>query len=77
MKPTFPTKAIDSVCKWASPQYTIDCFADITTQEACTVTQKIDLDQLFDKNIRMLKDTNMINSLSEHCKLNFGFIRFV
>ena len=45
MKPTFATKVTDSVCKWVSPQYTIDCFADISTQEACTVTQKLDLDQ--------------------------------
>ena len=28
-----------AVCKWVSPQYTIDCFADISTQ-------KLDLDQM-------------------------------
>ena len=40
MKPTFGTKVTDSVCKWVSPLYMIDCFADVSTQEACTVTQK-------------------------------------
>ena len=30
-------------------QYTSDCFADISTREACTVTQKLDLDQMSDE----------------------------
>ena len=47
------------VSEWASPQYTINCFADISTQEACTVTQKLDLDQMSERSIRILKDTNM------------------
>ena len=37
-----------------------NCFADINTQEACTVTQKIDLDQISERRIRTLKDTNII-----------------
>ena len=44
-----------------SPQYTIDCFADISTQEACTVTQQLDLDQMSaERRIRIRKDTNII-----------------
>ena len=31
-----------TVCKWASPQHTINCFADISTLEACTVPRKLD-----------------------------------
>ena len=38
-----------------SPQYTIDCSADASTQEACTVTQKLDLDQMSDRSIRILE----------------------
>ena len=34
---------------------TIDCFANIITQEACTVTQKLDLDQMSDRSIRILE----------------------
>ena len=61
MKPTFATKVTDSACKWMSPQYTIDCFADISTQETCTVTQKLDLDQMSaERRIRIRKDTNII-----------------
>ena len=61
MKPTFSTKGtLITDCKWVSPQYTIDCFADISTREACTVTQKLDLDQMSEKNIRTQKNTNMI-----------------
>ena len=61
MKPTFATKvSLITVCKWVSPQYTIDCFADINTQEACTVTRKLDLDQMSERSIRTLKDTDMI-----------------
>ena len=74
MKPTFATKVtLIIVCKWVCPQYTIDCFADIGTQEACTVTQKLDPDQM-SESTRTLKDTNMPNSLSV---ANFEFIRFV
>ena len=65
----------DSVCKWMSPQCTIDCFADISTREVCTVTppQKLDLDQMSERNtIRILKDTNNCSLSVE----NFGFIRF-
>ena len=58
MKPTFGTKVTDSVCKWVSPLYMIDCFADVSTQEACTVTQKLDLDQMSKWSIRILKDTH-------------------
>ena len=35
----------------------INCFTDISTQEACTVTQKLDLDQMSERSIRILKDT--------------------
>ena len=35
----------------------INCFTDIKTQEACTVTQKLDLDQMSERSIRILKDT--------------------
>ena len=52
-----------------SPQYTIDCSADASTQEACTVTQKLDLDQMSERSIRILKDTLSV--------ANFGFIPFV
>ena len=67
MKPTFATKVTDSICKWVSPQYTIDCFADISTQELCTVTQKLDLDQMSERSIRILKVTNM-TKLTFCCK---------
>ena len=39
---------------------TIDCFADISTRDGCTVTQKLDLDQTSERNIRTLKDTNIV-----------------
>ena len=55
------------VCKRVSPLYTIDCFADVSTQEACTVTQKLDLDQMSERSIRTLKDTNIIK-LTFCCK---------
>ena len=47
-------------CKWVSPQYTmsIDCFADISAREVCMVSQKLDLDQMFERSIRTLKATN-------------------
>jgi len=49
--------------------------SDISTQEACTVTQKLDLDQMSERSIRILKDTYIwLHSLSV---ANFGFIRFV
>ena len=35
----------------------INCFTDISTQEACTVTQKLDLYQMSERSIRILKDT--------------------
>ncbi len=40
------------------------CFADIRTQEACTVTQKLDLDQISERSIRTLKDTNITLSFA-------------
>ena len=58
MKPTFLT--LITVCKWVSPWYTIDCFAAISIPEACTVTQKQDRDQVSERRIRTLKDTDMI-----------------
>ena len=36
----------------------IDCFVD--TREACTVTQKLDLDQISERRLRTLKGMNMI-----------------
>ena len=35
----------------------INCFTDISTREACTVTQKLDLDQMSERSICILKDT--------------------
>ena len=70
MKPTFATKVtLITVCKWVSPQYWTDCFADISTPEACTVIQKLDLDQMPDRSIRTPKDTSMT-------KLKFGVYSF-
>ena len=47
----------------------MDCLADISTQEACRVTQKLDLDQMSERNIYIciLKDTKMIK-LTFYCK---------
>ena len=46
IKPISASKAsLNTVYKKPSPQYTTDCFADISTQEVCTVTWKLDLDQ--------------------------------
>ena len=45
----------------------INCFTDISTQEACTVTQNLDLDQMSNGSIRILKDTYMI-TLTFCCK---------
>ena len=42
-----------------SLQYTIGCFANISSRKACTVTQKLDLDQMIDRSIHTLKDTNV------------------
>ena len=42
-----------------SLQYTIDCFANISSREACTITQKLDLDQMSERSIHTLKDTNV------------------
>ena len=33
----------------------INCFTDISTQEACRVTQKLDLDQMSERSIGILK----------------------
>ena len=71
MKRTFATKVTDSVCKWVSPQCTIDCFADISTRETCTVTQKLDLDQMSERSIRHTEEHKYDNSFSV---ANFGFI---
>ena len=61
MKPAFAAKVtLITVCKWVSLQYTIDCFADISTPEACAVTQKLHLGQMSERSIRTPKDTNMI-----------------
>ena len=57
-----------------SPQYTVDWFADISTRETCTSTQKVDRDQMSERRIRTLMDTNMM-TFTFCCK--FGFIRFV
>ena len=58
MKPTaFATKM--TVCKWMGPQYTIDRFADFSAEEAGTVTQKLDLDQMSKRSIPILKDTHI------------------
>ena len=73
MKPTFATKVADSVCKWVNTQYRINCSANISSQEECTVTQKLDLDQMSESSIHILKDTNMIKLLPV---ANFGFICF-
>ena len=32
----------------------ISCFTDVSTQEACTVTQKLDLDQMSERSIRIM-----------------------
>ena len=52
----------------------INCFTDISTQEACTVTQKLYLDQMPERSRRILKDTYILHSFSV---ANFGFIHFV
>ena len=50
----------------------VNCFTDISTWEAYTVTQKLDLDQMSERSIHMLKDTKIwLHSLSV---ASFGFI---
>ena len=55
-----------------SPQHTIDCFADINTREACTVTQKLDLDHNVwkERGMRTVchwsRDTNQFKVLKTH-----------
>ena len=52
-KPITASKAsLNTVYKQASPRYTIDCFADISTQEVCTVTWKLDLDQTSKEHVQ-------------------------
>ena len=53
----------------------INCFTDISTEEACTVTQKLDLNKISGRSIHILKDTYIqLHSLSV---ANFGFIPFI
>ena len=67
MKPTFATKVtLIKVCKWVNPQYTIDRFADVSPQEVSTITQTLDLDQMSERSLRTLKESNNIM-----IKLNF------
>ena len=70
MKPTFATKVtLITVSKWV-----IVCFADVGTQEACTVIQKLDLDLMSERSIRTLKDTDMIK-LTICCKFSIYSLR--
>ena len=55
------------LCKWVST-HTIDCFADVSTQEACTVTEKLGLDQTSERSIRTLTDAKYYK-LTFCCKL--------
>ena len=63
-----------AVCKWVGPHYTTDCLVNISTQKVCMVTQKLDLDQMSERSICTLKDTNMMKLTSV---ANFGFICFI
>ena len=67
MKPTFVTTVtlitLIAVCKWAGPQYTSDCFADISTQETCTVTHKLDLAQMSQGSMRTLKGIHVYDKI--------------
>ena len=74
MKPTFATKVTDytTVCIWVSLHYRTHCFANISTWKVCTVTQKLDLDQMSERST--LKDTNVIKLTTA---ANFDFIHFV
>ena len=65
MKSTFPTKvSLITVCKWVNDQF----FADTSTQEACTVTRKLDQDQnlMSERRIRIPKE-NYITKLTFYC----------
>ena len=42
------------------PTFVTLIFAAISIPEACTVTQKMDRDQVSERRIRTLKDTDMI-----------------
>ena len=53
MKPTFATKVTDSVCKWVSGSIVLLTSA----LRKCAVTQKLDLDQMSERSIGILKDT--------------------
>ena len=53
----------------------INCFTDISTQETCTVTQKLDLDQMSERSIVILKDTYI--GLHTPSVAKFGFIHLV
>ena len=55
MKPTFATKVTDSVCKWVSGSIVL--LMSALTQEACSFTQKLDLDQMSERSICILTDT--------------------
>ena len=50
-------------------------FADVSTWEACTVTQKLDPDLMFERSIRTIKDKNM-EQKSLFVEI-VGFMRFV
>ena len=70
MMPTFATKVTDSVCKWVSGSIVL--LTSALRKRA--VTQKLDLDQMSERSIGILKDTYIwLHSLSV---ANFGFIRF-
>lgn len=75
MMPTFVIKlSLIAVCRWVSPQYTTTCFANISTQEACMITQKLDLDQMWKEQthtLKTVKDTEVTDSvkLTFCCKI--------
>ena len=56
------------------PQYTIDRFADFSAEEAGTVTQKLDLDQMSKRSMYTLMDTNVIK-LSLCCQFGVYALR--
>ena len=55
MKPVFATKVTDSVCKWVSGSIVLLTSA----LRKCAVTQKLDLDQMSERSIGILKDTHI------------------
>ena len=57
-----------TVCKWVGPQYTIDCFADFSAQEARTVTQKLDLDQMSNLKEHIHTDGHNVIKLDLCCQ---------